>query len=289
LRVDFVVEVSLNGNWILDDLGLNRRSYIKNQIFASGWIRSQEWLNETESTNSLQKLAANENRLPAIPWLVVADRQTAGRGRAANVWWSPSGCLMFSLALQLEPEVERISQLSLIIGIALARTVQRFVNDPNSVKVKWPNDVYVREKKLAGILIENVTCGQEQIWIIGVGMNVLVPIHEAPSAISDRATSLHLEAEPALRSTLFCEAILIELLSEIQATLDAWKTTSEYLQEQWGDWCYLTGKRLTITQPNRLIVGHCCGIDPAGGLIVLDESGKTHIILSGVVEKWNSI
>lgn len=271
----------------MDELGLSRRAYFKDQITASGWIRSQDWLEETESTNSLQKSAANEDRLPMLPWLVVADRQTAGRGRASNIWWSPSGCLMFSLALQLGPGVDRISQLSLITGIAIAKTVRRYVSIPGTVKVKWPNDVYVREKKLAGILIENVTRGQEQTWIIGVGINVVVPIHSAPNAISELATSLHLEAESSRRDSIFCESILIDLLSEIQTTLDSWKTTPDYLQEHWSDGCFLTGKQLTIAQPNGVIVGHCCGIDASGGLIVLDESGQKRVILSGIVEKWN--
>jgi BirA family transcriptional regulator, biotin operon repressor / biotin---[acetyl-CoA-carboxylase] ligase len=275
-------------NLILDELGLNRRDFYKNQIEASGWIRSQDWLKETESTNSLQKKAAMEEKLPSLPWLVVADQQTAGRGRSGNVWWSPSGCLMFSLALRLESSPDRMGQLSLVIGLAIANTIRRIVKHPETVRVKWPNDVYVLEKKLAGILIENVTRGQEQLWIVGVGINVLVPIQEAPKTISSNATSLHLEVDPSHLGTIFCEAILIELLTEIQAALEIWRITPDYLQENWNDFCFLTGKQLTITQPTGVIVGHCCGIDSSGGLVLLDELGRKQTILSGAVEKWTS-
>lgn len=272
----------------MDELGFDRRAFYKDQIKVAGWIRSQDWLLETESTNSLQKQAAIEEKLPELPWLVVADHQTAGRGRSGNVWWSPTGCLMFSIALRLDAEQDRIGQLSLVIGLAIAKAIRRIAKHSNTVRVKWPNDVYVRDKKLAGILIENVTRGQDQFWIVGVGINVLVPIHDAPTAISSNATSLHLEVDPSLIGTIFCEAVLIELLNEIQGALAMWRITPEYLQENWSDFCFLSGKQLTISQPKNTIVGHCCGIDASGGLVVLDESGRKQTILSGAVEKWTS-
>lgn len=105
--------------------------------------------------------------------LVVADRQSAGRGRLGRVWSSPAGGLWFSLVLRPKIRPEAAPALALVAALALARAVKRFGVE---ARLKWPNDVWVGEKKLAGLLTEMSAESDRVHWLVlGVGVNVANP------------------------------------------------------------------------------------------------------------------
>ncbi len=143
----------------MDHWSEQRRQAAIEHLEESGWLQHVQWFTEIDSTNSLARrmLAGRVLRLPA---LLAADQQTAGRGRSARAWWSPSGCLMFSLVIgsdHMPADPLAWPQLSLVSGVAAAIAVEREVPDIN-VQLKWPNDLYVHGRKLAGILVEAVPC-----------------------------------------------------------------------------------------------------------------------------------
>jgi BirA family biotin operon repressor/biotin-[acetyl-CoA-carboxylase] ligase len=131
---------------------------------------SVEIVPELDSTNSeLMRRARNGQ---CDPVLLVAERQTAGRGRLGRQWHSATGdssqALTFSLGLALEPQ--QWSGLSLAAGLAIAQSLHP------DLMLKWPNDIWWGQRKLAGILIETASVGAQRYVVIGVGINITLPL-----------------------------------------------------------------------------------------------------------------
>lgn len=116
--------------------------------------------------------------------LVVAEMQTAGRGRRGSAWLSPSGGLWFSLVLRPAFGADRAAGLSVVAAIAVARAVARAA--PVRPRVKWPNDVFVGGRKLAGVMVESAAGGA---LVLGTGVNVNVPDDDLPTGDWYEATS----------------------------------------------------------------------------------------------------
>src|SRR5690606_33376107 len=160
-----------------------------------GWVQHAQWFEEIDSTNDAARRSLHETPSPALPSLFVAHRQNAGRGRGGHPWWSPDGCLMPtpvlpSSTLPVDPSL--LSQLALVSGLAVARTAGHSLPE-EAIQLKWPNDVYARGRKLAGILIESAALPQQQLpaeraaaWLIGIGLNVHIDWHAAPAEVAHR-------------------------------------------------------------------------------------------------------
>ncbi len=238
-------------------------------ILAGGWIREVQWYPEVDSTNLAARRAVNSTGLQysPLPKLFVADRQTAGRGRLQRQWWSPEGCLMLTLAVSdqsLLGRPEEWSQLALISGLAVANTVAQFV-DSQEVQLKWPNDVFVSGKKIAGILIES----DAKVWLIGIGLNVCMNWNAAPVEVASKATCISTACARSIDATV----VLVELMEELQRTLEGWRSGDLDWQSAWRQRCLLTGRVVHVrVSEHREIVGVCEGIDAQGRLILRDEN-----------------
>lgn len=227
----------------------------------------------TGSTNDNALLAARSGAPHGS--LFVADEQTAGRGRRGNSWLAaPGESLLFSVLLRPELELERVSALTLAIGLALRDAVAPLVGQP--AQIKWPNDLYVNKKKLAGILVESQMQGERlQAVVVGVGLNVAT--RDFPPEIAERATSLallgasSLEREPLLQAILAAMALRLEAYrqSGVAGILDELNAADA-----------LRGERVRVDGQSG--VGR--GLDASGRLLLEDEQGLTHAILSGTVE-----
>ena len=142
-----------------------------------------------ESTNTFARNLPNTGKIENIPILVYTDNQTNGRGQKGNHWESePGKNLTFSLVIYptwLSPAHQ--FELSMLVSIAMVNTLVNYVEDADSVKIKWPNDIYIGDKKIAGILIEN-TINSSSILksVIGIGINVNQKkfLSDAPNPIS---------------------------------------------------------------------------------------------------------
>jgi BirA family biotin operon repressor/biotin-[acetyl-CoA-carboxylase] ligase len=133
---------------------------------------------ETGSTN-VDLLAVLEN-LPG-PSLLIAEAQTAGKGRAGRVWHSePGATLTFSLAWKFNLPAQALLGLPLVVGVVIAEALAQFEVD---ARLKWPNDVLRDGNKMAGVLIETANAkgsGGDQVWaVIGIGINMVMPEHLA--------------------------------------------------------------------------------------------------------------
>ncbi|HVK60698.1 MAG TPA: hypothetical protein VM432_04065 [Bdellovibrionales bacterium] len=145
--------------------------------WTKSWARIRNIIVDANKTLESTNLRAKEADLPALPigeavgpiHLTLADVQTAGRGRAQNTWVSAPGALLSSWSARLAKPPQPI--LSPLVGLAVFQSLDRtFPGLP--VSLKAPNDIYLGEKKLAGILIENIVAGNSVRTIVGLGMNV---------------------------------------------------------------------------------------------------------------------
>jgi BirA family biotin operon repressor/biotin-[acetyl-CoA-carboxylase] ligase len=197
--------------------------------------------------------------------IVIADGQTAGRGRLGREWFSPpSGGLYVSVVLSAasgQAEAGRaIGLLTLTAGVALAEAVVAFTGLPCAIK--WPNDLYVERRKLAGVLAE-AAAGGERI-VLGYGINVTARTY--PPELNDRATSLESElGRPIDRWGLCVETLTSlsaryrDLLSgRFDAILDAWRRLAPASQ----------GAAVSWKTPGGFVRGTTAGIDDRGALLV---------------------
>ena len=160
------------------------------------------WLREVDSTQlESRKLIDAGHR---IPFVVLADCQTAGRGRFMRKWLSPPGGLYFSWATQFVPH----PAVSLAAGIAVLSAIKKFC--PGKIFLKWPNDILLANRKCGGILAEAEFSQGEARVIAGIGLNISTARQDFPAELRDRATSLqHHVSQPVVRGELLALLLTI--------------------------------------------------------------------------------
>ena len=140
--------------------------------------------------------------------LVVAEEQSAGRGRGGRVWTSGPGAGLWMTLVERPRSADGIDVLSLRVGLRLAPVLERWTVAP--IRLKWPNDLYVDRRKLAGVLIEARWRGAHPDWVaIGLGLNLVAPPDLAAAAlVGARAETVLAEVVPALRAAAFAHGPL---------------------------------------------------------------------------------
>jgi len=227
----------------------------------------------TGSTNDNALLAARSGAPHGS--LFVTDEQTAGRGRRGNAWLAaPGESLLFSVLLRPKLELAQTSALTLAIGLALRDALGPLLSD--ELCIKWPNDLYVHDKKLAGILVESQLQGSQlQAVVVGVGLNV--ETRDFPPEIASRATSLSLLGARDVKR----ESLLWEILSAVALRLHAYQQTG--IAGILDELCAadaLRGRRVRVDAQS----GVGLGLDEQGRLLLQDDAGVVHAIIAGTVE-----
>jgi BirA family transcriptional regulator, biotin operon repressor / biotin---[acetyl-CoA-carboxylase] ligase len=217
----------------------------------------------------------------ALPRLIVALRQSLGRGRGANRWWSAEGALTFSLILDGSPLApERRPLISLLTGGAVCEAVAAFIPSAD-VRLKWPNDIYVAGRKAGGILVEVPQDAPDRL-VVGVGLNVNVSLRDAPADVRERAVALC----DVAGGLLPIQEALIAILLRIE--WDMLRLTGDFdeVLAGWRRRCLLTGRCVTLHDGVRSITGTCLGYDDDGSLLLQTVAGPRRY-RSGVVENWH--
>ena len=217
-----------------------------------------EVLPEIDSSNSELMRRARAGQYE--PTLLVAERQTAGRGRMGRVWQSqPGDSLTFSLSLPLAPK--DWSGLSLAVGLSLAESLHPHVG------LKWPNDLWFQDRKLGGILVEAASMGGRSQVVVGVGLNIRP------------RTSDGLNTPPASLSELLPEltapATLVRVALPLIQTLLAFEANGfEPLQNRFAVHDVLQGRRVDTSDGQQ---GMALGVGPGGALRLQTDSGVLDI------------
>jgi BirA family biotin operon repressor/biotin-[acetyl-CoA-carboxylase] ligase len=220
-----------------------------------------EILPRIDSTNTelMRRARAGQTE----PTLLVAERQTAGRGRLGRDWQSDTqdglATLTFSLGLPLQPA--DWSGLSLAVGLAVVQALHP------ALKLKWPNDVWLDDRKLAGILIETTSVGDVRFAVIGIGINLL-PRDSA--GLRTPAAALQ-ELVPQVDAPNTLEALVLPLVRAVQA-FEAQGFAS--LREAFHTRDLLYGHEVTCTDGTQ---GMARGVDACGALLVHTASGLQKI------------
>lgn len=210
-----------------------------------------------------------------LPLLVRARRQTNGRGRGANAWWSDAGSLTFTLAIDPREHASRPEhepRLALTAAVAIVESVEPYLSKTIRLGIRWPNDVEVDGRKLAGILPERVEKDDGPRLLIGVGINVTTRLDDAPADVRRMAVSLH-----ELSDRVELDHILVRLLERFGERLSMLVLGDPRLAALWADLDLLLGERVEVELGTRIISGVGRGIDAEGALNVESPNGPERL------------
>lgn len=232
------------------------------------------------STNA--ELTARARTGAAGGIVLAAEEQTAGRGRLGRTWTAPPRAgLTFSVLLRPTAPASRWAWLPLLTGVAVATAVSR--DTGVRTRLKWPNDLLVGDRKLAGILVERVESESGgSAAVVGVGLNVTTSAEELPTAT---ATSLALEGRADVDRTALLEAILTELAARHRAWLAAAGDPElAGLRDAYRALCVTLGRDVRVGLPDGAVVlGAASDIDGDGALVVCTADGERRIGAGDVV------
>lgn len=232
---------------------------------------------ETGSTNDDARELAESGADHGV--VVIAERQKRGRGRKGRTWHSPPGRnLAFSVVLRLGLPAGDTGLVTIGAGVAVASALAELCNIP--ARIKWPNDVRVKGKKLAGILAE--ADGQNTIdyVVLGVGVNVNIEADEMPDDIREIATSLLIETKNQWPRVLVFKRIM-EGLESIFGELES--GNYKKVLEGWQGLAEAMGRRVRVETPGPVVTGTVMGIRDDGALRIKNDGGDEEIILAGDV------
>lgn len=276
-----------------------KRQYALDEIAGLGYFKSMEWVESIDSTNKQLVQSVRQQSIP-LPALVVADRQSSGVGRGSHQWWSPTGCLMFSMAIPIgESELSDAESLDgscvssallpLRVGYAVAECLEPF----SSAKplVKWPNDVYISGRKVCGVLIEVIpkSLPLSSIAVIGIGINCQVDFQGAPAEIRANATSLHEWSRSKSTELASTENVLVQFIHQWLSLEQQQNVNPRWLLDHWGERSLLDGQWVTVKHSAGLAQGRCLGIGDSGALRVQNERLEVIEILAGTIQSFRPL
>ena len=254
------------------------------RLTAAPW--PVEVLAEAGSTNAL---LADRARTGAGPQVLVTEHQVAGRGRRDRGWTTPDrAALTFSVLLRPDVPPGRWPWLPLLVGVAAVEALPA-----GFATLKWPNDVLVADRKLAGILVERVDTPTGPAAVAGMGLNVSTTAAELPVPT---ATSLGLEGRDVDRTEL-----LLALLDRLATRYDAWRGAARRAGDGAGDGvgdgtgdgglraayttvCATVGRRVRVELPGgRVLAGEATRVDEAGRLVVRTGAEEVAVSAGDVV------
>ena len=246
-------------------------------IHATEWAGCEiYYFDSIDSTNTKAKELAEEGHPSGT--LVVADRQTAGKGRRGRSWESPTGIGIF-MTLMLKPEINpnNASMLTLVAAMATTRAIRRVTGVP--AMIKWPNDIVMNGKKVCGILTE-MSAQFDYINHIVIGIGINVHNEDFPEEIAKTASSLYLESGQHIHRASLIEAFLEEfedVYAEYLKTEDM-----EGLMKEYDSMLVNRGRQVRVLDPKEPFEGKAMGITKKGELIV-DTWESRKLVSSGEV------
>lgn len=235
------------------------------------------YFTETDSTNHRAALLAAAGAVDGT--VIVAEAQSAGKGRLGRRWTSPAGVNLY-LSIILRPDIvpRAAPLLTFLSSLATARTIE--LESGLRPTVKWPNDVLLHGAKVAGLLNEmNAETERVNYVILGIGVNLNMTQEQFPDDLRSPATSLALALQRPVDRVRFCR----RLLSEIDTLYRDYPAGQEAILAGWLDYFDLFGKKVAIEEPSRTIIGVVTGVAVDGALLLALEDGSSERILAGDV------
>lgn len=242
------------------------------------FYKGQAIVHLRRTTSTSDAAADLARRGAADGTVVIADEQTAGRGRQGRVWLAPPrSSLLCSLLLRPPLAPVHSARLMMLAAVAMARAL-RGLDLPATIK--WPNDVLIRGRKIAGILLETQIVGERIDYaVLGVGVNVNLGA-QALAQISPAATSLSLEAGKRLSRW----GLLRRFLAEWQPLYAGIAgDNGEVIYQEWASSLETLGHAVTVNVGPKVIRGHAEAVDESGALCVRCHDGDLVVVTMGDV------
>jgi BirA family biotin operon repressor/biotin-[acetyl-CoA-carboxylase] ligase len=223
----------------------------------------------TSSTNDIAAEYAKGGR-KNDGLVIFAEHQTAGRGRRGNLWYSqPAKSILCSILL-CEPEIKP-DEVVLASAVAVSETIGRC--GKCDAKIKWPNDILLDGKKVAGILVESIVVKKQKFFIVGIGINCHQKKEDFPPELAQMATSIDIQNGIVCNRSSVAKRLLVNLDRYLT---DELKNPDEIV-EKWKNISILMGKRVTVEHNGKQFTGNCIGIEPTEGLILHLQRGGIKI------------
>lgn len=254
--------------------------------FADGTLNPARWtffenltcLPSTRSSNDLAREVidlyfAEDQALP--PTVFVAEAQPGARGRSGREWKAPKGRGLYLTFLREVAQAEPVS----VVPIAVARWLREALKEASGVeaKLKWPNDLYVGRRKLAGVLSEARTQGEDSYLAVGIGVN-------ARGAAAD----VGVPAATTIEEELGRPVEIAPLMQAVVDRLDTELARPDWLSEV-AEWervsVHRPGDTLRVRRDGDVVTGQYLGLDPSGFLRLTTAVGET-VVASGELEEW---
>ncbi|MBR3156632.1 MAG: biotin--[Methanobrevibacter sp.] len=257
---------------LIEGIGRTEKEYIKSSEISKGlktkYVGKNLYVfNEVGSTNTIAKFLSKNGIGNGS--VVIAEKQTAGRGRSGKSWESPLGGIWLSIILTPDVDYSKIPLITLATGVAVAKTLEEIgIENP---EIKWPNDIMVNGKKVCGILTEAITnFNTIEHVIIGVGIDANLSIEDFPEELQNTTTTLEREIGRVN------ENLLIKLfLEELEKIIELFNSKCyEDILKEWRKRSYTIGKMVEVKKPfSRSYDAYAAGISKEGELIVEKHDG----------------
>lgn len=235
--------------------------------------RRIEYHEEVESTNTealhLAQQGAEEGTV------VIAEAQSAGRGRLNRSWESPPSMNLY-LSVVLRPDIPAASAslIPLMVGVAVADVISQYC--PGKVRLKWPNDILIDGKKICGILTEMRTKADRVAFIIaGIGVNLNMQKLHFPRELRETATSLRIETALDIDRVDFAVRLFDILGNWYRVFLNGGAAA---IREKWLRYAELVGKRVEVVFKETVQHGTVSGLDENGALLLEGETGMQQVL-----------
>ncbi len=239
--------------------------------------RDVRYMETIDSTNLYARRLGEDGAVEGV--LVVADEQTAGKGRSGRHWTTPPGSAI-AMSVLLRPRIapERISMVTLVMGLAVAKAVRELYG--LDALIKWPNDVVVNGKKICGILTEmSAELMAVNYIVIGVGINS--NMKEFPEEIRTTATSIALE----LGRDVSRARLIAEVMKHFETLYRSFLETSDLsgIMSDYNTILVNIGRRVRVLEPGNEYSAKALGIDRNGRLLVRTDEGTVRDVYAGEV------
>lgn len=279
-RLGYQIEASPHSGYRL--LGCPDSLHADDLVSRVGLVRVigrdiQVFQETTSTSDVLERLARDGVREGMV---IFAESQTRGRGRLGRPWVSPPGRgLWFSVLLRPSLRPQAATRLTVAAAIGLSRAIRRTL--PIRPEIKWPNDIMLHGRKLAGVLTElSGELDSIRHASLGIGVNANLLAEDFPAEVRPLATSLRMALGRPIDRPALAAAILQELDEAYAAALGDGFTA---LAEEWSAQCTTLGRLVTVHSGSRRIAGRAEALDDEGALMLRTDSGHLERIIGGDV------
>ncbi len=236
------------------------------------------FFSQTDSTNLQARLLAEQGAEDGT--VVIADQQSSGKGRMGRYWVSPAGVnLYLSVILRPDIQLRNATQMTFLTAVAVAEAIE--ASGEFSPQLKWPNDVLLGDKKIAGLLNElNAETEQIHFMILGIGVNLNMTEEQFPANLRSPATSLLVAGGEVVPRLDFARNLLQRIDHLYALYLDQGFAP---ILSGWEKRCNMLGKKVEVDYQHSRLTGTVKGLDDAGALLLQLPNGAEERVLAGDV------